>query len=103
MLRRPPRPTLTDPLVPYTTLFRSAGAAAANSRPAAATTARAPWAQLPSILSRRPCKEPSLAIGPVAIGGSPRPLGARPLGAVHPVPVAHPTFSRSGEQPAWTG
>src|SRR3546814_19939342 len=35
MIRRPPRSTLTDTLLPYTTLFRSAHARAA-SRPAAA-------------------------------------------------------------------
>src|SRR3546814_3969139 len=33
MLRRPPRSTRTDTLFPYTTLFRSAGTAAAGGRP----------------------------------------------------------------------
>src|SRR3546814_20300109 len=33
MIRRPPRSTRTDTLVPYTTLFRSAAAAQAGVRP----------------------------------------------------------------------
>src|SRR3546814_6209416 len=39
MIRRPPRPPRTDPLFPYTTLFRSVGGRRRHSRtrPAAAT------------------------------------------------------------------
>src|SRR3546814_2589902 len=49
MIRRPPRSTRTDTLFPYTTLFRSNGAAGRGRlRHPLATTARQAWAHMRS-------------------------------------------------------
>src|SRR3546814_16429953 len=70
MLRRPPRSTQSDTLVPYTTLFRSsrigaAGAARASSRQQPLSPA-APSLLAPSLLARSALVEPAAtALAPV--------------------------------------
>src|SRR3546814_1656818 len=61
MIRRPPRSTRTDTLFPYTTLFRSHGAAHAvgpGGLPAAGGPAREPGPHARSALSSGPAGRP---------------------------------------------
>src|SRR3546814_3757375 len=69
MIRRPPRSTRTDTLFPYTTLFRSAGAADATAR-----------LLLPPRIAGRPHGNRSrLRRLQAAAGGQPRRPGRRTL------------------------
>src|SRR3546814_11742217 len=64
MIRRPPSSTLTDPRLPYTTLFRSEGAGAGDPAPALAGGEDAPRARTAFPLRR--IARPRRADRPVA-------------------------------------
>src|SRR3546814_18688707 len=53
MIRRPPRPTRTDPRVPYTTLFRSRGRSPRTAASPAVSRAETTRHVVPSHTSRR--------------------------------------------------